>query len=80
MLDGNIYYNSLTVAGNDYYCDVYKMSPGSIDWDEGTYAQGGRKQWMTIDKSDSEGKRQYICIMDQRLQYLLSGFFYTFNR
>ncbi len=53
--DGNIYYNSLTVNGNDFYCDVYKMESGSTEWDEGTYALGGDKQWMIIDQTGSIG-------------------------
>lgn len=53
--DGNIYYNSLTVAGNNYYCNVFKMESESEDWDGGTYAQGGDKQWMTIDKTGGDG-------------------------
>lgn len=54
-MDGNIYYNSLTTDGNNYWCDVYKMEPGSTEWDDGTYALGGDKQWMVIDKTDGVG-------------------------
>ncbi len=53
--DGNIYYNSLTTDGNNYWCDVYKMEPGSTEWDDGTYALGGDKQWMIIDKTEGVG-------------------------
>jgi hypothetical protein len=53
-IDGNFYYNSLT---NDptYYCDVFKSSTGGSSWGAGVYAQGGDKQWMTIDKTDGTG-------------------------
>ncbi len=54
--DGNFYYNSLTKNdNNDYWCDVYRTDNESFIWDEGTYAQGGDKQWMTIDKSGGMG-------------------------
>lgn len=53
--DGNIFYNSLTVSGNLYYCDVYKMEPGDTEWDDGTYALGGDKQWMVVDRTEGEG-------------------------
>ena len=53
--DGNIYYNSLTVVGNSYYCDVYIMESGSTEWGPGTYALGGDKQWMVVDQSSSIG-------------------------
>jgi len=55
--NGNIYYNSLTVVGEDYLCNVYKSTDGGATWDDGIFAQGGDKQWMTIDKSpDSPGQ------------------------
>jgi hypothetical protein len=52
--DGNIYYNSLT---NDpvFLCDVFKSNNGGSSWDGGTFAQGGDKQWMTIDKTNGSG-------------------------
>jgi len=54
---GRFFYNSLTVDGNDNYtCDVYKTQSGSFTWDAGVDAQGGDKQWMTIDKSGSIGQ------------------------
>ena len=46
--DGNFYYNSLS---SDFYCDVFKTyDPTS--WEEKTYAYGGDKQWMVIDKTE----------------------------
>lgn len=54
--EGTFYYNSLTVDDADnYHCDVYKNVDGEFVWDEGTYAQGGDKQWMTIDKTGGIG-------------------------
>ena len=52
---GRIYYNSLTVDGNDFFCDVFRASDGGMTWDEGTFAQGGDKQWMAIDTSLGSG-------------------------
>ena len=53
--EGNFYYNSLTLSGNDYLCTVYKTSDGGVEWDEGTFAQGGDKQWMRIDRTGGIG-------------------------
>jgi len=53
--EGNFYYNSLTTVGNDYLCTVYKTSNDDVEWDEGTFAQGGDKQWMRIDRSGGIG-------------------------
>ena len=52
--EGNIYYNSLTNTP-EYFCDVFKSSNGGALWDGGTFAQGGDKQWMTIDKINGQG-------------------------
>ncbi|MBE0639311.1 MAG: T9SS type A sorting domain-containing protein [Bacteroidales bacterium] len=54
--EGTFYYNSLSVDNqNNYWCDVFKNGEGGFEWDEGTYAQGGDKQWMVIDKSGGMG-------------------------
>ncbi len=52
---GNFFYNSLTVGSGDYWCDVFKSEDGGATWGEAVFAQGGDKQWMTIDKSDGIG-------------------------
>lgn len=49
---GDFYYNSLTIDGGSFLCDVFQ-SEGIGVWDEGTFAHGGDKQWMTIDKTDN---------------------------
>lgn len=54
--DGNFYYNSLAVEPT-YFCDVFKSSSGGSAWGNKTYAQGGDKQWMELDKSGSSGNR-----------------------
>lgn len=53
-LQGNFYYNSLTPFP-DWECDVYKSIDGGATWDAGTYAYGGDKQWMAIDRATGEG-------------------------
>jgi hypothetical protein len=52
--EGNFYYNSLTSQG-DYWCNVYKSIDGGSTWEMGTFAQGGDKQWMSIDRSEGPG-------------------------
>ena len=52
---GNLYYNSLTLSGSDYVCAVFRSSDGGATFDAGTFAHGGDKQWMVIDKSGSLG-------------------------
>jgi len=52
---GNIYYNSLTSQNDNYWTNVYKSTDGGATWEMGTFAQGGDKQWMSIDKSGGIG-------------------------
>lgn len=51
---GNFYYNSLAVTPT-YFCDVFNSMDGGATWGNKTYAQGGDKQWMTIDKTGGMG-------------------------
>ncbi len=54
---GIFYYNSLTyVQDTGYRCNIYKTDHESFTWDEGTYALGGDKQWMHIDKTGGIGE------------------------
>ncbi|MCB9514918.1 MAG: T9SS type A sorting domain-containing protein [Candidatus Latescibacteria bacterium] len=66
---GRLYYNSLTIEGNDYPCDVYRSDDGGMAWDGGVRARGGDKQWMTIDKSGGVG--------DGHIYAYWNGFFST---
>jgi hypothetical protein len=52
--NGNFYYNSLT-NNPTFFCDVFKSSSGGSSWGNKTYAQGGDKQWMEIDKTNGSG-------------------------
>lgn len=54
--EGNFFYNSLTAdINNNYWCDVYRIEDGGFEWDQGTFAQGGDKQWMRIDRISDMG-------------------------
>jgi hypothetical protein len=53
--EGIFYYNSLTIVGSDYVCDVFKSTDGAETWDEGVSAFGGDKQWMAIDRTGGVG-------------------------
>jgi hypothetical protein len=56
--EGNFYYNSLAVDP-DYFCDVFKSTTGGSAWGDKEFAQGGDKQWMEIDKSNSSGNGHF---------------------
>ncbi len=74
--DGNFYYNSLTHdANDDFVCDVYKINAGGFDWDNGTYAQGGDKQWMVIDKSGGQGDGNIYSFWTQSWSICYPGMF-----
>ena len=74
-VNGNFYYNSLTVQGEDYLCDVFISDDGGITWDNGTFAQGGDKQWMTIDKSSGIGSGNIYAFWNVSFSYCEPGFF-----
>jgi len=72
--DGNFYYNSLTNVGG-YTCDVYIMDQGGVDWDEGTDARGGDKQWMIIDQTNGIGEGNIYAAWNQSFTSCGPGFF-----
>lgn len=54
--EGTFYFNSLTNDGGyNLWCDVFRSTDGGTTWDVGTFAQGGDKAWMTIDKTGGLG-------------------------
>jgi len=73
--NGNFYYNSLTFEGNDYWCDVFKTENNNFEWDEGTFAQGGDKQWMQIDHSDEIGEGNIYAFWNSNYSICWPGFF-----
>ncbi len=72
--DGNFYYNSLT-NNPEYMCHVFKSSDGGFSWDGGTFAQGGDKQWMTIDKTDGPGTGHNYSFWSYSYSVCEPGFF-----
>lgn len=72
--DGNFYYNSLTNVP-DYQCKVFKSSTGGSSWNSGVFAQGGDKQWMTIDKTDGPGAGHIYAYWTSFFSTCYPGFF-----
>jgi len=73
-VDGNFYYNSLTNSP-EYMCKVFKSSTGGSSWNSGTPAQGGDKQWMTIDKTDGSGTGHIYAFWTSYYSVCYPGFF-----
>jgi len=74
--EGNFYYNSLTVDNNgNYSCDVYRILDGGVEWDGGTDAQGGDKQWMEIDKTSGVGAGNIYSSWTSYYSICYPGFF-----
>ncbi len=48
---GNFYYNSLSVAGSTFTCQVFRSTDGGASWSAPVHAFGGDKAWMCIDRS-----------------------------
>ncbi|MCU0406570.1 MAG: T9SS type A sorting domain-containing protein [Ignavibacteriaceae bacterium] len=72
--DGNFYYNSLAIDPT-YFCDVFKSSTGGSLWGDKAYAQGGDKQWMTIDKTSSSGSGHIYAFWTSYYSVCSPGFF-----
>ncbi len=72
---GNFYYNSLTSGSGNYWCHVFKSSTGGFSWDNGTFAQGGDKQWMTIDKTNGTGTGHIYSYWNVNFSICYPGFF-----
>jgi hypothetical protein len=73
--DGGIYYNSLTLDGNDFLCDVFRTGEAGMPWDSGTPAHGGDKQWMAIDKSGGVGDGHVYSNWNEYFTSCSPGFF-----
>jgi len=73
--DGNFYFNSLTSTGSDMWCNVFKSSDGGATWDSGTFAQGGDKQWMAIDKTGGMGDGHIYAYWTQDWSICYPGYF-----
>jgi len=72
---GNFFYNSLTLSGSDFTCDVFKSTTGGSSWDGGTDAHGGDKQWMTIDRTGGVGDGNVYAFWTQFYSSCSPGYF-----
>lgn len=73
--EGNIFYNSLTSNFGEYTCDVYKIAAEGFEWDNGTDAQGGDKQWMVIDRTGGTGEGNIYSFWTSAFSICYPGFF-----
>lgn len=73
--DGTFYFNSLTTDWSDFWCHVFRSTDGGATWDSGTYAHGGDKQWMTIDKSGGIGDGHIYAYWTSFYSICYPGFF-----
>ena len=74
--NGNFYYNSLTKdLQSNYWCDVYRTDNTGFEWDEGTFAQGGDKQWMQIDHTGGMGDGNVYAFWTSYYSACYPGFF-----
>jgi hypothetical protein len=73
--DGNFYYNSLTSISGTYRCDVFRSTDGGATWGTGVVANGGDKQWMTIDRSESIGRGNNYSFWTSYYSYCMPGSF-----
>lgn len=73
--EGNIFYNSLTSSFGDYTCDVFKIPADGFEWDNGTDAQGGDKQWMVIDRTGGIGDGNIYSFWTSFWSICYPGFF-----
>jgi hypothetical protein len=71
--EGRFYYNTLTLDTN-FRCNVYR-STGDGTWDNGVYAYGGDKQWMTIDQTNGPGKGNIYADWNKSFTVCDPGFF-----
>ena len=56
-------------------CKVFKSSTGGSSWNSGASAQGGDKQWMTIDKTDGSGMGHIYAYWTSYYSVCYPGFF-----
>lgn len=72
--DGNFFYNSLTGSANGFICDVFKSETGSNTWDTGTFAYGGDKQWMAIDRTSAASNGNVYAFWKTNISSCIGGF------
>ncbi|MBN3035581.1 MAG: T9SS type A sorting domain-containing protein [Bacteroidales bacterium] len=72
---GNFFYNSLTSSNGTYSCQVFKSEDGGATWGPAVFAQGGDKQWMSIDKSGGMGDGNIYSFWTAYYSYCYPDFF-----
>jgi hypothetical protein len=73
--EGIFYYNSLTTDWTDYWCHVFISTDSGVSWDSGTYAWGGDKQWMGIDRTSGIGRGNIYAYWTQYYSVCYPGHF-----
>ncbi len=72
--EGNFFYNSLTSDANGFTCQVFKSETGSNGWGSGTFAYGGDKQWMAIDRTNDPSNGNVYAFWKAGLSSCIGGF------
>ncbi len=72
--EGNFFYNSLTGSSNGFICHVFKSETGSNAWDSGTFAYGGDKQWMAIDRTNAPSNGNVYAFWKTNISSCIGGF------
>ena len=64
--DGNFYYYSLcgSGCGSGFSCQMFKSIDGGVSWAGPTFAYGGDKAWMAIDRTGGIGRGNIYCAWD----------------
>jgi hypothetical protein len=74
-MEGNFYYNSLTLISNNFKCNVFKSETKGTSWNEGVDAKGGDKQWMVVDKTSKSGQGNIYAVWNAELSSCNPGAF-----
>lgn len=73
--DGTFYYNSLSYDNDGFICHVFRSTDGGATWDSGTFAHGGDKEWMVIDRTGGIGDGNIYSYWTSSSSRCLPGFF-----
>jgi hypothetical protein len=73
---GIFYYNSLTRDNlGNFSCQVFKSINGGSNWNNGTAAGGGDKQWMAIDRTQGVGSGNIYSAWTSNYSSCVPGYF-----
>ena len=53
---GSIFYQSLTLVGSTFTLHLFRSQDGGATWGDKTFAWGGDKNWMVIDRTSGPGR------------------------